>query len=212
MWDTVLVGPRPDDRTGEKILDAVLKVWEHYGIRRISVELIAREAGVSHMSLYRRWPGKNDLVMAAALREVQHLLDECSRRTATIEEDEEAAVESFTYLYWAVRNHPLYIREMSTDPEGILPFMTLQADPALRIGVAYGVSLREWQLPPESLKEIIELGVRITQSLLLTPPAQTPLDTEDDVRGYARRVLVPIYRHVAHPPDYAGVNHAGITA
>lgn len=196
MWKTVLVGPRPDDETGEKILDAAIRVWQHYGIRRISIELIVREAGVSHMSLYRRWQGKNELVIAAGLREVQYLLDECSRRTSLIAEDEEAAVESFTYLYWAIRNHPLYIREITTDPEGILPYATIHADAALRTAVTYGVGLRDWKVPPANLPEIVELGARITQSLLLTPPTQTPLHTEHDVRAYARRVLVPLYRQV----------------
>jgi len=196
MWQTADVAIGPNDETGEKILDAVIRVWQSFGVKRISIDMIAREAGVSHMSLYRRWPGKNDLIMAAGIREVERIMERCDERVAAVGSDEDAVVESFTTLYCLVRSHPLYIREMTTEPEGILPYVTILADPAIRMGVEYGVGLRDWKDPPENLPEVVELGVRVVQSLLLTPPTQISLDTEDEVRAYARRVLVPLYRRI----------------
>jgi AcrR family transcriptional regulator len=52
------------------ILDAVLAELAEVGYARLSVERVAERAGASKASLYRRWPGKTELVMDA----VYHVL------------------------------------------------------------------------------------------------------------------------------------------
>jgi AcrR family transcriptional regulator len=52
------------------ILDAVLAELTDVGYARLSVEGVAERAGASKASLYRRWPGKVELVMDA----VYHVL------------------------------------------------------------------------------------------------------------------------------------------
>lgn len=52
------------------ILDAVLAELAEVGYARLSVERVAERAGASKASLYRRWPGKVELVMDA----VYHVL------------------------------------------------------------------------------------------------------------------------------------------
>jgi len=48
------------------ILEAVLAELGEFGYARLSVERVAERAGASKASLYRRWPGKTELVMDAA--------------------------------------------------------------------------------------------------------------------------------------------------
>ena len=52
------------------ILDAVMAELAEVGYARLSVERVAERAGASKASLYRRWPGKTELVMDA----VYHVL------------------------------------------------------------------------------------------------------------------------------------------
>jgi AcrR family transcriptional regulator len=47
------------------ILDATLKQLEAHGFVDLRVEEVARAAGVNKTSVYRRWPSKGDLVLAA---------------------------------------------------------------------------------------------------------------------------------------------------
>jgi AcrR family transcriptional regulator len=47
------------------ILEAVLAELGEVGYARLSVERVAERAGASKASLYRRWPGKTELVMDA---------------------------------------------------------------------------------------------------------------------------------------------------
>jgi AcrR family transcriptional regulator len=60
-------GPgRPRDaRADEAILEAALELLAEVGPTGLSVEEVAARAGVSKATLYRRWPTKHDLVVAA---------------------------------------------------------------------------------------------------------------------------------------------------
>lgn len=74
-------------RRGEQLLtavfDAVLAELTEHGYARLTLDAVAARARVSKASLYRRWPGKRDLVLAAvqaALPDVEDLVDTGSLR------------------------------------------------------------------------------------------------------------------------------------
>jgi len=58
---------RPRSEEAERaILDATLRLLdEHRSIAAISIERVAHEAGVGKATIYRRWPGKEALIVAA---------------------------------------------------------------------------------------------------------------------------------------------------
>jgi len=60
-----LADDQEPDRTGVAILDAALRVLVDFGVKRATVEQVAKYAGVSHMTVYRRWPAKNELLLTA---------------------------------------------------------------------------------------------------------------------------------------------------
>lgn len=53
------------DRT---VLDATLDVLDEHGYADLTIEEVVRRAGTSKPSLYRRWPTRRDLVLAALAR------------------------------------------------------------------------------------------------------------------------------------------------
>jgi AcrR family transcriptional regulator len=61
--------PRPgrprDPRRDEAIREAVLSLLAEVGYERMSVDAIAAAAGVSKPTIYRRWPGKHEVVAEA---------------------------------------------------------------------------------------------------------------------------------------------------
>ena len=61
-----------DPRRDEAIRDAALTLLSEIGYERMTVDAIAAAAGVSKPTLYRRWPGKQELV-ADALRCHPHI-------------------------------------------------------------------------------------------------------------------------------------------
>jgi AcrR family transcriptional regulator len=62
-------GGRPrDTHIDAAVLDAALEELERSGYRGFSLEAVARSAGTSRPAVYRRWPGRQQLVLAALAR------------------------------------------------------------------------------------------------------------------------------------------------
>jgi AcrR family transcriptional regulator len=63
---TTAHGGRPlDEDLSESILDAALRVLAREGYGGFSIAGVAQEAGVHRPAIYRRWPNKTDLAVAA---------------------------------------------------------------------------------------------------------------------------------------------------
>ena len=62
-------GRRPgrprDERADRAIIDATLELFAADGYSALSVEAVAVKAEVSKATIYRRWPGKRELVLDA---------------------------------------------------------------------------------------------------------------------------------------------------
>src|SRR5258707_1829056 len=64
--DAVRRPGRPrSERAEQAILDAALEAIGDCGVDGVSCEDVAARAGVGKATLYRRWPGKEDLLIAA---------------------------------------------------------------------------------------------------------------------------------------------------
>lgn len=69
-------GTREDaDDTVRQILAAAVATFQSLGIRRTTMEDIARAAKLGRATVYRRFPQKGDLVRAALLHELRRFLD-----------------------------------------------------------------------------------------------------------------------------------------
>jgi AcrR family transcriptional regulator len=54
-----------EPHTDERILEAALRLMAQQGFVRMSMDAVAAEAGVTRPTIYRRWPSKIELAMAA---------------------------------------------------------------------------------------------------------------------------------------------------
>ena len=76
-----------DEMTG-RILDAALAEFTEFGLRRVSADDVARRAGISRATLYRRFPGgKSQLIQQVMARDMRRFLSEV-----------DAAVSALPYL------------------------------------------------------------------------------------------------------------------
>jgi AcrR family transcriptional regulator len=53
------------ERADRAILNATLRMVGEHGVAGTTIEGVAAEAGVGKTTIYRRWPNKNDLILAA---------------------------------------------------------------------------------------------------------------------------------------------------
>src|SRR6201996_6920884 len=187
------------DATGARVLEAAVQVLVDFGFKRATVELVAKYAGVSHMTIYRRWPSKNELLRAAVLREFTTVFDTAVRDLDDRGTFDDRVVRAFTAVVWSLRNHPLMTRELTTEPETVLPFLTTASAPAMQTALAFvahrlrrsaqasGLDLTD----PEALADIL---VRLAHSVLLVPHPDRPLTTRIDIEDYAQRYIRPLTR------------------
>jgi AcrR family transcriptional regulator len=61
-------GRRRDPRTQQNILSATRRILIRDGYDQVTVDAVAREAGVSRPTVYRRWPSKAHVVFDAAFQ------------------------------------------------------------------------------------------------------------------------------------------------
>ncbi|MEV7006319.1 TetR/AcrR family transcriptional regulator [Streptosporangium sp. NPDC051022] len=109
--------PRPDSGhvpLPDPVLDAAREVVLAIGVRRTTLTEVARRAGLSRMTLYRRWPDVHGLVADLMTREWVLV----AGRFAT-EDPVTAAVATVR----ALRDHPLWRKIVEVDPELLLPYL-----------------------------------------------------------------------------------------
>lgn len=70
------------DPVTERILDAALSCVTEFGVRRTTLVEVAKRAGVSRPSVYRRWPDVRTLVAELLTREMGSILPATGRGCA----------------------------------------------------------------------------------------------------------------------------------
>jgi AcrR family transcriptional regulator len=189
----------PRDATTERILDATLEQFLAVGLRRTTIEDVARRAGVGRVTIYRRVGQKHQLVQAVILREVNRVISGVAATIAPLEQLEERVVEAFVVGLRALREHPLLQRLLETEPEDLLPYLTIDAGASLAVGrrfIAEQIRDLAADEPTSGVDAdlIAELMTRLSQSLVLTPEGGIALEDETRLRAFARACLTPILR------------------
>src|SRR3954451_19254255 len=102
------------------VLDAALECVLAVGVRRTTLTDVARRAGLSRMTLYRRWPDLDTLVADVMTRE---LLAVAGAGLAGPGLARVALVDRFVEVADRLRTHPLIRKIVDVDPELLLPYV-----------------------------------------------------------------------------------------
>ncbi|MFN8624882.1 MAG: TetR/AcrR family transcriptional regulator [Candidatus Binatia bacterium] len=150
---------RPRSQKAERaIIDATLDILSERGITELTIESVAARAGVGRPTIYRRWPSKLALVMAAIMTLPELRVPE----TGTVHGDlRKLAADTLAILRSSAlgRVLPHLLTEISDDAvlnEAIARYRTERSVPwmaAVRRGIARG------DLPPGTHPETLHLLV-----------------------------------------------------
>jgi AcrR family transcriptional regulator len=179
------------ERSGA-VLDAALDAFIDFGVRRTSMGEIARRAGVSPATLYRRFAQKSDVVQAVGLREARRFLDAVDRHVDPGAPPEEQIVELYVAFFNGLRRHKLLQRLIATEPELVLPQLTVHGGPVLELGRDYVAEfLRRLQddgaLPRYDPVPVAEMLARVALTVALLPDTRIPQGPTDAARAFARQ-------------------------
>lgn len=190
----------PDEITA-RILRAGLEQAELVGMRRSTMEDVAKRSGVGRATLYRRFPTKTALNDAIVLSEVRRFLEGSTRARAQGTTFEDRMVYDTVFTVSFIREHALLKKLLRTEPEAILPSLTVDAGPIIDFATDYSVALFRHELygtkaitagQERHLRTAAELQTRLTLSFIVTPHTSIKLASIDDTRAYVRRYLMPM--------------------
>lgn len=191
-------GDHPADESRDRILDAATEQVEDFGLRRFTIDDVARRARLSRVTIYRHFPKKDRLVEAVLLHELNKFLRAVNEAVEPYETLEERLVEGFVFALRFLRRHRLLNRLLRTEPELILPALTVRADSILAAARAFIAGFardeaREGGLPltEEEIDAVSELLARAVMSFVLTPSSVLGLRSEDEIRRFAEHYLAP---------------------
>ncbi len=179
------------------VLDAAAHEFADVGVRRANMDVVARRAGVSRSTLYRRFANKEQL-LAAVLRDEstaigQQILQRVQGCTPT-----EAIVEALRVGVQQMDTNPLLRRILVTDPGlagGIFGFTEPEMDSVLATvstGVARTLRSVGARMPEKDLRVASEVMVRISTSLLQGSSRIIDLGNDDAVQEFAEKFLAKL--------------------
>ncbi|MFI1535611.1 TetR/AcrR family transcriptional regulator [Streptomyces anandii] len=197
---------RPDSAVTDRdpVLDAVRDCVLAVGVRRTTLTDVARRAGVSRMTLYRRWPDVRSLVGDLMTREWIGVATGAMPERVPGVPARPLIVDGLVAGVAAFRAHPLFRKIVDVDPELLLPYvldrrgasqeaLLALLEQALREGHADG-SVRAGH-PARQARSLLLVVQSFTLSLRTMTDADDPdLDDEAflaELRTLLERTLTP---------------------
>ncbi|WP_409490793.1 TetR/AcrR family transcriptional regulator [Amycolatopsis sp. cmx-11-12] len=188
------------DEIALRLLDAAYEQFCRMGIRRSTMEDVARRAGVSRITAYRRFATKDALVEQVVRREFRRYFDQFLLDIQLAETAADRVVLGFASALRAIRHNPLIGGLMAVEPDVLVPSMVSDGGGTLATVQRFVAGqLRREQHAGNVAEDVdvelvAELMTRVSASFLVTPSQVIDLDDDEQVREVARRFLVPMLR------------------
>ncbi|WP_082691865.1 TetR/AcrR family transcriptional regulator [Mycobacterium sp. IS-1556] len=180
--------------TTEAILDAAVIEFERHGVRRVALDDVARRAGVSRTTIYRRFANRDELVAAVIERENIALFADIADEVKRVGPQSNYYVEAFTLSILKFRRHRVLYRMLTDDPALLLELARTHYEAAIaRMAAAlrtiFGAGFTE-RIGEQAIEELADVILRYAAMVLLLPSTQ-PLESADDIRTFARQHFLP---------------------
>lgn len=187
-----------DDSIESRILDAALVQFEKVGVKKTTIEDVARQAGVDRVTVYRRVGSRDDLVQAVVSREVRVVLTEVARIAERHDDIGDLVADIFVTVLTKWRNHPLAQRMLAIEPERVITKLTTDGATVFTLSVTTTAAALERATARGLLPEIpdlltrAEVVCRVVHSLILAPVGGVRLESDTELTEFARTYLLPI--------------------
>ena len=179
----------------DPVLDAASTCFARHGVRRTSVQDIARELGVDRTTVYRQAGNVERIVQLLMARELHRLLEALPASLLELQ-GPAVIVDVLATVVAYGRNHPVLAKVLADEPEVIGPFLVTDAPVLLDqignlIAPVLQAAMDTGELARRDPHAVAHLLVRLCLSLLLAPPPGDPAEV-------LAELLVPA---LAPPPE-----------
>jgi AcrR family transcriptional regulator len=177
----------------DRLLDAARECVLAVGVRRTTVTDIARRAGVSRMTLYRRYPDLEGVLAALMTREFGRLVSEAAA-SASGGTVRERVVATVVHGARSLASDPLFVRLLDVDPELLLPYVTRRLGGMQKIAVAASaeaLAANDGSVRADASPEVLSAGMElISRGFVLASHGELGLDPWTElaraIDGYLR--------------------------
>ena len=112
----------------ERLLEAAYACVARYGIGKTTMEDVAREGRVSRATIYRYFPGgKDQLIRDVIAWETGHFFQRLAVAVADAPDLAALLEEALVFAHRAVEEHEVLQKILDTEPELLLPQLTVQS-------------------------------------------------------------------------------------
>ncbi|GAA4756789.1 helix-turn-helix domain-containing protein [Gordonia alkaliphila] len=175
------------------ILAAAAAEFTAVGLRAANMDQVAKAAGVSRSTLYRRFPSKDNLVIALANATFERGMAELEEAVAG-QSPADAVVEAFVTGATLIDTDPLLHRMVIEDEEirSLTSSITSLFIDMVIERVAGALRTCGATMPDDQLRRAVDIHVRLVISYLEVPASDDSLRTPEAVRSFAATFLAPM--------------------
>jgi len=192
-----------------RLIEVACAVFAERGFKSTSTDDIARAAGVTRVTLYRRLGTRDEILRAMYSHEAQRLMMLVNSRYtpfSSLEWDPvRHVVDRLVGTVFDIRQSELLQRLIEVDRVEAMAILAGQSDSVLD-GIAemvaefvrntWNADVHTRPMEPDEVEQLShEVGSvvgRFLHSLVVMPDGPPVMDTEEQIRALARRVLVPM--------------------
>ena len=199
--------PRPPSDGRAAAIDRILAVAGEEAVRvgpeRIRMGEIAARAHVSRASLYRYFASKDELIRAWTTRELETIIAKADQAASQAESFDDRLAIGFASALVSLREHPVFRAVVASNNTQIVR-STLESGEAIDharelIVARFNVAVHSGRLSVGQFDAEIsgELIARLAVSLTVAPETIGRLDSEEDVRAFAKQYIAPLVHGAA---------------
>jgi AcrR family transcriptional regulator len=160
----------------ERVYAGAYRCVSRFGLAKTTVDDVARASGVSRATIYRLFPGGREQLMRETVGwEMDRFFVRLASAVADAPDLETRLVRGLSFAHRAVVEHEVLQKVLATEPETLLPLMTIEQHRVLGFIVAYLRPLLEQERAAGRLRSGVDVGAaadyiaRMLLSLIGTP-------------------------------------------
>jgi AcrR family transcriptional regulator len=180
------------DESRQRIVEATYSCVAKRGVAKTTIEDVARAAGMSRATVYRAFPGgRDELINATVAWATLDFFSRLYQRIQGAESLEEVMERGIMFAYRSIVEHEVLQRVMQTEPDKLLPILTIESN-RIREGIAAVLApyLEERGMAiGVDLSDAADFLARMVLSYI-SAPGRWDLDDSDQVARLVRSELL----------------------
>jgi AcrR family transcriptional regulator len=166
--------PPPTGVEWEAVLDAAASCYLRFGVAKTTASDIAKGAGVSRATLYRRFGSHEAIFLDLLTRESTAMVADADRHLAGMEDPVERVLEGMLFSIEEIKRRPVHGAVFGGDARAWASTQAIQTEALHRIGQAcvrplLGSSLLDQSVSDTDMADLVDWILRILISYAAVP-------------------------------------------